>query len=199
MKRIVSVTMVLLLCFAMAVPALAAEQYEFYHAPAVLPELDRLDGGVSFVSESVISPGRYCLTLVAGDTSLTSLPFTLSFSPFEFEGLSGDICYFNVSFSSALDESEIIVCPAAVIVSPGFGTGLSFVGADGEEVDLFPRVDYVILTPVSSDLFDVISDDMLQDALDQLVSLLPVVLAVIVGCVGLRKAIAWLLNVMRSS
>lgn len=195
MKRIVSVTMVLLLCFAMAVPALAAEQYEFYHAPAVLPEFDRIEGGISFISESCVENGTYVLTIYDGDVYFTSDPFVVEYGSFN-EEFGSSAAFFDLMLR--LDDNNFIF-PCCIMSVPGYGVILGFLGSDGLEADLFPSADYLILERVEPGLCSVITGDMMLGALDQLVSLLPVVLAVIVGCVGLRKAIAWLQDVMRSS
>ena len=194
MKRVVSISIIILLCVVMAVPALAAEQYEFYHAPAVLPELDPNENGFGFVCDATIGNGTYVLTFVdREDGFYHSDPFVVEFS---FDEENGSYyCLFDV----CLDSFDSVPLLGFLILFPGGGTGFSLVGSDGMPVDLFPGVEYVILNSVDKGLDDVISGDMMLDALDQLVSLLPVVLAVIVGCVGLRKAIAWLQNVMRSS
>lgn len=195
MKQFFSIMTVLLLCMIMSVPALAAEQYEFYPAPVVLPDFDRVEGGPNFLSESTISPGRYTLTCIAGDISETSVPFTLSFSPIDYMGMTVDACLFDVAFPMSGSETF----PAALINIPDSGSGFAFVDSDLQPIDYFPTLDYLVLTPVSSDLGDVITSDTLQGALNQLISLLPVVVAVVVGCIGLRKAIVWLQNVLRSS
>ena len=194
MKRVVSISMIILLCVVMAVPALATEQYEFYHAPAVLPEFDRMEDDIGFVSEATIGNGTYVLTIVDRDDGfLHSDPFVVEFSFDEENG------YYFCIFDLCLDSFNSIPLPCALILVPGGGTAFILVGDDGMAADFAPSVDYVILNSVDKGLDDVISGDMMLGALNQLVSLLPVVLAVIVGCAGLRKAIAWLQNVMRSS
>lgn len=196
MKRLVSIFMVILFCFAMTVPALAAERYEFYHAPAVLPEFNRLEDAPFFVSESSVGNGTYVLTLYGyGGEVFSSEPFVIEHNLIDEEfGALG--CFFDLIFFGAAGSISL---SCALCLFPDGGTGFGVVGSDGAIVEVLSSVEYIVLNSVDQGLHDVITGDMMLGALDQLVSLLPVVLAVIVGCVGLRKAIAWLQTVMRSS
>jgi hypothetical protein len=49
------------------------------------------------------------------------------------------------------------------------------------------------------DLSTVITDNMLNGVLDQIVGLLPVVMPVLVGFIGLRKGIAFVRSILHSA
>lgn len=49
------------------------------------------------------------------------------------------------------------------------------------------------------DLSQVITDQMLNGVLDQIVGLLPVVMPVLVGFIGLRKGIAFVRSILHSA
>lgn len=49
------------------------------------------------------------------------------------------------------------------------------------------------------DLTEVVTSNMLNGVLDQIVGLLPVVMPVLVGFIGLRKGIAFVRNILQSA
>jgi len=49
------------------------------------------------------------------------------------------------------------------------------------------------------DLTEVVTSSMLNGVLDQIVGLLPVVMPVLVGFIGLRKGIAFVRNILHSA
>lgn len=57
----------------------------------------------------------------------------------------------------------------------------------------------VALTAVTGQVASAVSADMLQGVLDELVALLPVVIPVMIGFIGLRKAISFLQGVLHSA
>ena len=48
-------------------------------------------------------------------------------------------------------------------------------------------------------LSDVVTGDMISGVLDQIVSLLPIVIPVIIGFIGLRKGIAFVQSILHSA
>ena len=57
----------------------------------------------------------------------------------------------------------------------------------------------IALTAVSGQVASAVSADMLQGVLDELIALLPVVIPVMIGFIGLRKAISFLQGVLHSA
>lgn len=55
------------------------------------------------------------------------------------------------------------------------------------------------LTAAATDLSSIVTADMLQGVLSQVVGLLPVVLPVMIGFIGLRKGISFLQGVLHSA
>ena len=193
MKRLVSILMVLLLCFVMAVPALAAERYEFFLMPAVYSDFGRLGDQGAFMCDEALSPGTYQMTVCLFDVNLSSAPFVLDWS----DSVHGQ----DASFVDLVVEipdygTQVFPCVFALVDS---FTLFYFLDGEGSVFDLMPTVDSFVVDSVPGGFAAVVTPDLMQGVLDQVISLLPVLLAVIVGCIGLRKAIAWLLDVMRSS
>lgn len=56
---------------------------------------------------------------------------------------------------------------------------------------------YTVLT--STGLASIVTSDMLQGVLDEIVGLLPVVIPVMIGFIGLRKGISFLQGVLHSA
>lgn len=55
------------------------------------------------------------------------------------------------------------------------------------------------LTAAATDLSTIVTADMLGGVLDQVVSLLPVVIPVMIGFIGLRKGISFLQGMLHSA
>ena len=198
MKRLFSVAMVFLLCLVLAVPALASERYEFYHAPAVLPDFEFPRTSDCFISESVLVSGVYTLTFVYDDVTYVSEPFDLSLVPFEDETFPEDSPDVFVADVYIL-VPDLGVRHVAFSAVSGYGSSLGFVTDEGTVSLPDFGLQSLILNSVSSGLDSIITGDVLRGSLDQVVSLLPVVLAVLVGFVGFRKAIAWLQGVFHGA
>lgn len=195
MKRLVSIFIVILFCLALAVPALAAERYEFYPVPMVLSEFNRLEGKEFFISDSIVDSGTYTFSCVLFGQTCVSEPFTLDFSNYD-DGLDAYACYVDLI---APVGDVVHVIPVVFLQLGDYGTAFACLDENGNQIDVLPELNCFVLAPVSYGLGSVVTGDLMHGVLDQLVSLLPVVLAVIVGCIGLRKAISWLLNMIRSS
>ena len=56
-----------------------------------------------------------------------------------------------------------------------------------------------MLTAVAGDLSSIVTADMLGGVLDQIVGILPVVIPVMIGFIGLRKGISFLQGVLHSA
>ena len=57
----------------------------------------------------------------------------------------------------------------------------------------------MLLTAAGTDLSSIVTADMLQGVLSQVVGLLPVVLPVMIGFIGLRKGISFVQGVLHSA
>lgn len=57
----------------------------------------------------------------------------------------------------------------------------------------------MFLTGTAADLSSIVTSDMLQGVLSQVVGLLPVVIPVMIGFIGLRKGISFLQGVLHSA
>ena len=66
------------------------------------------------------------------------------------------------------------------------------------DVSVFSVAHFSLVEEAQS-ITSVVTPDLLNGILDQVVPLIPVAFGVIVGCVGLRKAIAWLSSVLRGA
>ena len=203
MKRLCSIIMVLLLCLAMAVPvfAVAPEEYVF----ELLPSISMLDSfrfdldGRSFFYEGYLPAGSYDVKWVyncgdsRGEVSYCSLSPAVVLYDSLYEGYP--CSSFTVAFDGVLTES------LDFIVVDGFASIGVTILALYESLPDDHVYAYFVFTPVNGDfsLADYFNADTLAATLDHLIALLPVILAVIVGYIGLRKAIAWLMSVMRSS
>ena len=192
-KRVVSIFMVLLLCFVLAVPALAAERYDFFSIPAVYSDFGRFSDAGGFFCESVLSPGTYQMTVLLFDDLLSSDPFVLEWSD---TFLNYPACYVDLVFETPDYGMEVFPC---IFVIEDSYTLFFFLDEDGNAFDLISGVDTFVINSASGGFASVVTPDLMQGVWDQVISLLPVVLTVIVGCIGLRKAIAFLLDLMRSS
>lgn len=56
-----------------------------------------------------------------------------------------------------------------------------------------------MLTAAAADLSSIVTADMLSGVLDQIVGILPVVIPVMIGFIGLRKGISFLQGVLHSA
>ena len=204
MKRIIFVVAaVVFLLSVLVLPVMAAASYAFYPVGATYDlnaEFSPYDD-ISFLHDSLLPSGEYYITFdfideISGAvTTCVSAPFELAFadSPYaEYDAFS------EVTTEVSLGDGDNLTYLTFQVAHVQGFTGLiiSFFS----EVLETSMVSNVVFHSVAPDGFSsYITADMLQAVLDQVISLLPVLLAVIVGCVGLRKAIAWLLDVMRSS
>ena len=210
MKRLFSVFMVLILCLAMAVPAFASEQEE--HIFEIMPSISMLadfdflpDSQIASVGvcEGFVPEGDYAVYIIFENEVLCS-----SISPVSIRYVIDDSndCYvadFNVTFYEYSIDDVFTLGGRLYDFYDSLGsTILGFYLLDDSE-SVFPITDGVCVRLVeinnSTQLSDFIIADNFMVLLDQLVSMLPVILAVLVGCIGLRKAIALLLDVLRSS
>lgn len=57
----------------------------------------------------------------------------------------------------------------------------------------------IFLTAAAGDLSTIVTGDMLQGVLDQIIGLLPVVLPVMIGFIALRKGISFLIGMLHSA
>lgn len=190
MKRFIAVLAVfaLFLCLV-PVPAQAAETYVFtYDESLKWPTCD-----------SIVPDGLYDVSLYIVEPDGLFL-YTCSVSPVEL--------VFNDPFSESFFVSPIIFYSEqyddlfeCLIVPQTYEGRYYFFFSDGKD-DIFDSYEdfAFILTRVeesgSPSLSDVVDTDVLGGVLDQVASLLPVVLVVIVAYIALRKGIRFLRSIM---
>ena len=194
MKRIFTIFMSLfLIASLLAIPVAAAEEIFFEY-----PEY--LDAGV----EVYIPEGTYFARLYVDDQIFDSSTFTIQYSPM-------DTYYDNDCVVSTSDIHLYGEVQQISIVSRNDFT-CTYIGIlnylDYEDDGL---LDWEIkpafipgpfsLIPVASSpaLSDVVNPHMMSGVLDQVVSLLPAILGVLVAYIGIRKAVSWLQSVLHSS
>ena len=205
MKRLCSIIMVLLLCLAMAVPVFAAEQQEYVFE--LMPSISMFDSfdfvhddGRLFLYEGRLPEGMYEVTYFwPTDSGVVPVvldePIYVNYST-ELEGFMSSVHCFT--FSGSFGTASFDVVLADSFSELGASVMVTFIDFPSDS----PLGDpYFVFTSVESSLklADYFNADTLAATLDHLIALLPVVLSVIVGYIGLRKAIGWLLSVLRSS
>ena len=203
MKRLCSIIMVLLLCLAMAVPVFAAEQqeYVFELMPSIsmLGSFDFVYDGGSFYYEGRLPEGMYQVTFCWYPSSVVSFnvmdePVCINYST-EFEGFFASVHCFTLSNAIETVSFDFF------LVDSYSELGASVLLCDFPVDSTSYGNPYFVFTPIENSwkLADYFNVDTLAATLDHLIALLPVILSVIVGYIGLRKAIGWMLSVLRSS
>ena len=183
MKRLVVFTALILLLVAMLVPASAAsivsDEYVF-----------SLDSG-AFVCSDTVPSGRYNLFLSTKGVDYSGV---VSFR--EIKGSDGRILFISDHLDWMTDISGSSDRVLQFIHIPR-GSQISFYDlVRGFRVA--PPSDCVIkLVPVN--FRTQVAKVSFSGVLDQVVSLLPVLLVFLVGFIAIRKAVSWLISVLRSS
>lgn len=182
MRRIFPVLVSLVLVFSLiAVPAWAAEPFVFEYD-------DSFEAWVSSVDS--IPSGSYNLTIVDRDSSFSSIsPFDLNFERAEDSGGNA------IFYASSSVDFEGGFLPTVQVV---YSDGLSIIGCEG--VGSVTAVYYLIpCVDEAPSLSGVIDSEMMSGVLDQVVSLLPVVLVTIVAFIATRKGISFLRGFLAGS
>lgn len=196
-KHLLVVFTILLVLSILSVPVFAAEKQEEY-----------VFDNVVTIPDFMVA-GKYIMT-VEYDGRKETMPVVFEeFSRKESEDFCAYILETNsVSIKEIMpgyvtDKFSLRVVVRSSSEFDDIGTTLDFILLGND----IPGGYYFSFVPVDSSgsgassvsLADYISSEAVSSLLYQIVGLLPVVLAVIVGYIGLRKAIAWLMSVMRSS
>ena len=64
---------------------------------------------------------------------------------------------------------------------------------------LYSLVNSMVLTGATQDLSSVISKDMVSGVFDQILSLLPVIIPALIGFIGFRKALGFVLGMIKKA
>ena len=201
-KHLLVVFTILLVLSILSVPVFAAEKQEEY----VFDSVDKI--------ADFMPPGNYIMT-VERDGRKETMPIAFkevsrkeSEDSYTYILQSGSVPFLEEIFAAEqMDSLHLIVCVRSPSQSQHIGATLGLTSSDGRSAQGLYGDYYFSFVPVDSSgsgassisLADYISSESFSSLLDQIISLLPVVLAVIVGYIALRKAIAWLMSVMRSS
>ena len=196
------VAAVVFLLPVLLLPAMAAESYEFFPVGSTL----NLDAEFSnynelqFVYDGLLPEGEYYFTCdFHSDFAYTSIEsdiFTVTFGPSpipDYDAFFNTIVHVSSSLHGGFE------CDVSLAYVGDF-TGAMFF--DPEDWVDMTKIDNVVLHRVSEDdegLFSFITTDMMDLALGQVVTLVPVVFTVIVAYIGIRKAISWLQGVLHNS
>ena len=216
MKRILTLSMVFCLLMALCLPCLASsvsasDVYIFERLPDVVLYGDGFsfdvvpfEGDYVFAYEGFVPEGQYelsfssdgliCSTVVVYDLIYEAYPDSsdlcgpISSVDFNFYSDAGTLdASFSLSFFVAYFSDVDLTL--AVVSSPT----TNFVNA-------FDSLELIPLGSTSSlGLGALLNGDVLDDALLQVVYLIPVVLGVVVSIYGIRKAIAFVIGILRES
>ena len=186
-------------------PAMAAEPQEYVFE--IMPPMSLLDdfnfntdGELSAFYEGPIPEGLYNVYIYEDDSLiLASLsPISVKYSWSQIDGVDFLTSCSTVPYSDGMSYNSYVVDALDYYGLTLFELGTpNYVGVYVGTSVKFVSVKETTLP--AGKFADLINADTLATSFDCLISLLPVVLAVIVGYIGLRKAIAWLMSVMRSS
>ena len=160
------------------------------------------DGMFSMFYCDGVSPGLYNMWVVddydGEKVAWTTSPVDLSFSGDSYSFGATYAIVDSVSYGSRLLVGFEVYKNSPEFFTIGFDFDESFVNAgggvfgDGYTLYLEP-----VLNESASDISALVTSDMLSGSLDQIVKLLPIVLIVVICCIGLRKGISFLLDVLR--
>lgn len=153
------------------------------------------------------------------ETGLFCCPFVMASGSYKFSFFGVDFGVIDIVYESSSDGllMSYHVIPLDDTSTLEFGvSSLDFVGVgsfidvvlDGAPLRLDPDqasdpLFLMVFVPVSQDSFEglgsFLSTDSFSVAMDEILILIPVVLGVTVSYIGIRKGIAWLMQVLRNS
>lgn len=204
MKRVLVVCLALALILpVLAVSALAATSHVFYPMESVSVLDDTSSdffgkGFYSFVIDSLLPDGLYNISIIRGSTVTyyTPDPVAISFS-------GGSPLTFSQDVAFLASGSRLVDLGVRLSYGDDGGTYLSIFeyGAQMTTLDAdYIRFD-LVETAESAPAFlsAVVTPEMLDGVLGQVVALLPVVLVVIVGYIALRKGVAYIRSVLKKA
>lgn len=190
--RVMAVFAAVLLITALSVPAFAATSYTFYGT----------ESGCAF-GEFLIPEGKYIISSASEEENwISSLPIDIQYSAWD----DGFICERLVTLSNGYDSLNLYVC---ILTDPYFITYWVndqpfFAEGDSTEYSvekfLYDGLS-ITFTPVyeSPSLADYVTADTLPNVLNEIISLLPLVLGVLVGYIAIRKGISYLQSFLHNS
>lgn len=192
MKRVLCVLHLALIVPLLLIPASASEEYVFEW---LNPEVMFLDysfpllEGCMFVFDGELPLGSYDISSVSSGVSISGC---LHYDELIFLEDQYDLPFWGAecALTVVVDQMacDVLFC-AFYIPDDGF-TVIVPVG----DLSFDGYVDFLVLTSVvpALSLVDYVSGDSIACVLDQVVALLPVVLAVLVGYIAVRKVFAWI-------
>lgn len=189
MIRKIAIPLVLFVIFAFtAVPALAAETYLFDSTTFV--DVTGFDG-----FRYNLPDGRYTMTFHIPDTGDPDIP-SGDFESYPFDLLfDRNGGYPHVELSPEFSAEFIGNFPFVMIYYPNNPDILVVQIPDGDDFQVFDGSLPFTLTRLDSDspsLSSVVDSDMLDGVFDEILSILPVIVLVIVGFIAIRKGIDFL-------
>ena len=182
----------------LVVPAAASAGYEFYYMEPVAMfdgSIDFQKGSSLFVYEGILPEGRYSVVAYG---NYGDVPFEIKIEPFDVRFDSGT--YTGESQCSlSLDAPGVFVpCEISLHIEDDCTCFVFYL--EGWSVEQGAALlESAVFYPMDADLSAVVTSDMLSDILGNVVALLPAVLFVVVGYIGLRKAIGFLVGLARSA
>ena len=194
----------LLVCLALLLPALAvtafaSTSYVFYSYEPVAFYSGDFDfsavpeNTVLYVYDGVLPEGKYTVSLEAVLYSMQMLGVVddFYFNGTDYEGVVNVQVYYDGEFMYDATAPVVMRVVNGVTL---LSLDLSSLYTDNTE---FPIVEFV--AKFDSSLSNFLSVDILQGVLDYIWVLIPVTLSVLVGYVGIRKGISWLMRILRSA
>ena len=181
----------------LVVPAAASARYEFYYMEPVAMfdgSIEFGDDGLRFLYDGVLPNGRYSVIAYG---NYNGYPVEVRLEPFEVILDSGSFSC-ETTCDVSLQPGFFVPCTVSLSIEDDC-TCFVFL-LDGWTVEEGAAIlDSAVFYPMDADLSSVVTSDMLSDILGNVVALLPAVLFVAVGCVGLRKAIGFVVGLARSA
>lgn len=184
-KRLLAVVVAAVLCVSLfAIPVLAADDYYF-----------GASGVTSFVCYDFVPEGSYYAVAYCDGVASKSAPFVVSYEYDRF-GSGNAAVPIEWGFTGAVKSYVLQIANAS-----SASTEIYVFDFEADDNMRSSVLDGIALFPASAPLAvsDVVDSEMIGGAMAEVVSLLPIVLVVVVGFIGLRKGLSWLSAVLRGA
>lgn len=213
MKRFFALSMVFCLLMALCIPSLAsgvsaADTYVFERMPDVALFSNRYEfilqefySDLYLIYEGFLPEGSYMLEFSDSSDSL----FYLDLYPLEYFYADGALVTPAVCYDFAVTPPDGVLLDLSVAVTFYYFEAFDFtvcsLSLENDEGSFLLTPDFLFVTPVvsSSGLVSSLNSDLISGIFTQILGLLPVTLGFLVSVFGLRKAIAFVVGVLRNS
>lgn len=196
MKRIIPILVVLVLVISLTVVSVCAAE-TYYFDTSTFVDVPGYDG-----FRYNLPDGRYTMTFHIPDTGDPDIPSgDLVSDPFDLVFYNED-GFLSVSLAPEFSSGFIDTFPFMMVYYPNNPDILVVLVPEGDDFQVYDGSLPFTLTRLDSDppsLSGIVDSGMMSGVLDQVVSILPVVLVVIVAFIGIRKGIGFLRDLLASS